>query len=465
MSKAVHDSISWAKDHNVQISDSIGISETHYAGWGIVAAGDISEDQIILKIPSELAFDLNSLLKHLNWILEQNEACAQIIKTALACAPSPTETLIIRAFMWGFSVLQSMGHHELLQFVEKYLNVLNTTDTLDVDENYDCSSDSLVQWQIDEKRSVHCDHDTFLEESPELLAHLSFEMAFRLHQAIKSRTLEIPHALDDDGEYEYQTRITLVPMLDFANHAFDYNAKFDVERDTDAIILKLTKHIKKGNEVFISYSSSQQADSFLKTYGFIPSDSIFTWRVPNLDSLLNSFKGTTEEKYTLISKWLQVRPEITFKMDNGAAEVVDGECRLPYLMIPKLTYFKNWCKEVSDITEDGYDVGQLLRLEADADIIPVETAYGVVFEDAYVSVPDILAQTWDESEVGVKELLRLTMEFLKKAIEHTLADDKAYLSHISNENQCLLKYFDHKARLLNCLLRMSPHSLLRPSYA
>lgn len=451
MLNVIEQSISWAKSEGAILSDEIEIKESALGGWGIFAKSDIDPDTTVLSVPPVLTFDIHSLLDHLSKILEQDQQCGDLIKHILSVLNFPVETLIIRSFMWGFAILMSKGHHKLLKSVEPYLKVLLTTQILDVDETEDCQCDDLIQQQINEKRLVRQHFDDLMEQVPELHPHLSFEDAFVIHQAIKSRTLDIPHALEeDDEEYEYQTQITMVPMLDFANHSSDLNARFDVDKLSETVILQTTNKVESGEEILISYSLSKLANTIFQTYGFLPSNGMYEWLIPFFDVQLNDFKHTENENYTLMGKWLHIEPQVEIGYQDDAALVEPG-CRLPYILIPGLSYFNNWRNEVADIEEDGHNVNNLSSLEMHASKIPLETAYGVLWNDAYVSVPNILLQTWEDSEDGLTRLNEMASSFLEQAIQRALDKDTEY-RHSHKENSLVSNYFDTKFQILTNLL-------------
>lgn len=95
----------------------------------------------------------------------------------------------------------------------------------------------------------------------------------QLYSAIKSRSLEIPQELESESD-DFIVDISLVPILDFANHHNKLrNAFFDVDRSTGDVLLLLEKDYCQGNdskiEIFISYSPVEEIFMFENTYGFV----------------------------------------------------------------------------------------------------------------------------------------------------------------------------------------------------
>mgnify|MGYP002803426866 FL=1 len=59
----------------------------------------------------------------------------------------------------------------------------------------------------------------------------------------------------------------LVPGVDFLNHSWDPNASSDWDEESGSIMVTATRHLKEGEEVFISYGSFSNPLLF-RTYGF-----------------------------------------------------------------------------------------------------------------------------------------------------------------------------------------------------
>lgn len=453
--------LEWASANDVAAHAAIEFRQSPLGGFGIFTTHSIPENSIVLRIPQQCTLDLTTLLQQVEKMKTKDESnqVALVMKLVLLSRANFTETAIIRSYMWGFAILQSMGHRLA---IEPYLEILKNTEVLKVDDSEN-DSDHLVQLQVLEKRRMREEHKELLQEL-EYAQYLSFETAYALHQAVKLRVLEIPHA---EGEDDYTTNITLVPMLDFANHAEKNNAVFDVDRRTEDVILRLRESVTSGSEVCISYSPTKDMEVFFRTYGFIPQTGVYKWRLPNLNCILNEVKHTSGENYQLIAKWLQIVPQLVIQV-NHTVSLDLSDFRLPLLLVPDLKYHESWRTEKEDLSElsDYYPgtVAQIIGLieaqEKDSDIIHgSDTAFGVVCNDAYISLSNILAQTWEDSEDGIELLIKLAIPPIQMAAKCALDDDaKAALRHCS---PAVSSYFKFKLRVLQKVLEFSFEDYLR----
>lgn len=446
--------LTWAQQRGASLSPSVAVDKSPVGGLGIITSQPIEEDAIVLRVPQRSTYDIQTLLQYTEELKKENDQVSKVVSNVLSLILSPTETTVIRGYIWSFAILQSMGVD--LKLISPYLDVLKTTEILDVDENLE-ALDSFVQWQIIQKKRVVLERTEIIKAHPDLAQHLSPETAFRLHQAVKSRVLEIPHPVEDET-YQFTTRVTLVPMLDFANHARDNNAVFDVDKSTGDVVLRAIHAIPKDAEVFISYSPSNDKGMFFKTYGFIPRDGEYEWVLPRFNDIVNTTKKTEDVDYTKMAKWLRIMPRLILTSSQGQVRVDLTESRLPLLMVPGLTYYSGWRTEKADIEEDEQDIEELIFEEENNPVIlSTETAYGVVYEDAYVSVPNILEQTWEDSENGIRELVELTKPLLKLAAETSKKADYTTLAAIATQYDStqLQSYFAAKHELLQHLLQLS----------
>lgn len=452
--------IAWARLQGASLDHRIKVELSLLGGLGIIATQDIPEDSIVLRVPQSSTYDIQTLLEYTEELKKQNEDVSKVINGVLTLISSPTETTVIRGYIWSFSILQSMGVS--MDLIKPYMDILLSTEIFDVEEDLELS-DSFVQWQINQKKRVIAEHTDIVRAHPELAQHLSPKDAFRLHQAVKSRVLEIPHALEGGEKYQFTTRVTLVPMLDFANHARDNNAVFDVDKETKEVILRVTRDVSKSTEICICYSPSNDMGMFFRTYGFIPSVGEYEWVLPNFNEIVNCTKNTENEDYLRMAKWLRVTPKVTLHASKEDVKVDLTESRLPLLMIPGLTYYAGWRNEKADIEEDEQDIEELIvEEEENGVILSTETAYGVVYEDAYVSVPNILEQTWEDSENGIRELVKLTIPLLTRAAEASKSADTTTLAAtaIQHDTQQMRNYFRVKHELLTHLLEHSTRDFI-----
>jgi hypothetical protein len=62
--------------------------------------------------------------------------------------------------------------------------------------------------------------------------------------------------------------LSLIPLIDLANHSSAPNAEVKFDRSTNAFSLFSTRQIQQGEEVFISYGPGRDNSSFVPLYGF-----------------------------------------------------------------------------------------------------------------------------------------------------------------------------------------------------
>ncbi|GEQ67494.1 hypothetical protein JCM33374_g1159 [Metschnikowia sp. JCM 33374] len=420
----------WACLRGIELHSSIDVRESSLGGLGIFTTSSVKEDSVVLRIPKRSVFDLKTLLELTESIKSKDDTnvASEIMNASLHSGGHASETIIIRSFIWGLTMVQQkelfLGEKDLDR-IDAYLRVLSTTPTLDIDESVD-DSDFLIQELVQEKKSVRKDYLRLVKEYPETEVLMEFSQAFQLHQAVKSRVLEIPQAEADSEDYEYSTNISLVPVLDFANHCHANNAVFDVDPLSEDVILRVTRSVEALEEVTISYDPENSVNKFLKTYGFIPErPRDFCWKIPGLNSLLKNANDGQEEDYMKIAKWLQVNPELTIHNDETGKVTLDAEnFRLPLLLIPGMTYYKDWFKEEVDIAEEfdepvegvGNIIDELKRQETCSPIvIGSETAFGVVWNDNYISIPNILEQTGTNNVPAIRLLATRAVEVVRTA--------------------------------------------------
>ncbi|CAK9437642.1 uncharacterized protein LODBEIA_P20200 [Lodderomyces beijingensis] len=233
-----------------------------------------SSDLELLRIPSQSVLNLGNLLKALNELKSRDRHFPQIdvheSKTIIGIlqALSPiSETTVIFAYILAFKVLILAGDKSQyfqsspLRKFDDYIEVLSTTQVLDP-----AVSPEFTQ-------SIREEYEHFTSEWDSSEKHLlTFEIFYQLLQAVRSRVLEIPRGIDGSSE-DFTTDVSLVPVLDFANHrsSGSHNAVFDVDRQTNDVVLRLLQVDESSKfEVTICYDVEDKTDDFFFTYGFNP---------------------------------------------------------------------------------------------------------------------------------------------------------------------------------------------------
>lgn len=465
--------LDWYQSRGIKLHSSIEVRDSLLGGLGIFANNVLDEDLVVLRVPKTSVFDLKTLFGLAEELKagDDSKTVSAILNAALHAGGHSSETIIIRSFLWGLAML--MGQKNLVENgvygqIEAYLHVLLSTPTLDINEEIE-TSDFLILDLVTEKNLVKKDYLNLVSEYPGTKSMLSFEHAFQLHQAIKSRVLEIPQAENGLNEYEYSTNITLVPVLDFANHSIKNNAVFDVDPVSNEVILRVVRKVEESEEITISYDPVNSVNKFIKTYGFIPAGPYtMDLEIPNINLILNEINDTTNEDYVKIAKWLQVPPILTVCTDTAGNLGLDAKSlRLPLLLIPDLTYYRHWTSEVSDIAEEfevsteievEQIIAELQRQEShEIVVVGADTAFGVTWHDNYVCISRILEQTGvSENHNQISVLALRTAATLRRTASRPRIPRSALA-----DSEVLDQYYGLKNDVLDKLMKMDETQLLK----
>lgn len=467
--------IQWVISRGVYIHLDVMVEPSQLGGLGLVGKSEIRADSIVLRIPQLFTFDLNTLLELTSVMKDSDKSgmVTRVINTVLASGPNFTETAIVRSYVWGLRILHNLSRSstlsvEGLDHIDQYLDILASTEILDVNTEED-DPDHLIQMQIKEKRKVKAEYDDLVDKLAEARSCLSFTEAFHLHQAVKSRVLEIPHAIEDverphtsDGEDEeeeesedFTTNVTLVPVLDFANHSHQNNAVFDVDRETGEVLLRTLRSINEGEEICISYSPTKSLHVFFRTYGFIPSSpGIYKWKIPHLSEIIGEQFGTAE-KYDLIARWLHIYPYLNILVSSSGVVSLDlADFRLPLLMIPGLQYDSTWPQKVNTAElshmyqgDNEEIIAQLRKQEETSEVVYASaTAYGVTWKGKDVMIDNLIEQACELSEDAVNELIQSVIPVLQSAIKRSIEEDEEIAKR--HDSTVLNSYYAFKKRVL-----------------
>ncbi|QPG74465.1 hypothetical protein FOA43_001795 [Brettanomyces nanus] len=292
--KGVDDSNYWVKSQvGAKFHDNLTVEKSSLGGLGLFYDGnEIDQDTEILRISSDCTLSIHQCMKIMNSGVDDKGTFAKtFIQKCLDfyCNGKVTESRILICYCISMEVLNRIEKLDSLKgtgFVRNYLKILLNTRV----SNVDCDSLSLLEYYKEEfkgnslfdsvyKQLINGDCEEFAKFiEVEALENvygevISAEEIQHLVTAIRSRILEIPRETESEGDFTID--ITLVPILDFANHDNDkVNAYFDVDRVNGDIILKLDKDKIKGSkgkhEVLISYSRIEDMNRFFLNYGFIP---------------------------------------------------------------------------------------------------------------------------------------------------------------------------------------------------
>lgn len=455
----------WAALQGIRLHEQVGIQESSVGGYGIISQAPLSENTIILRTPKTAVFDLSTCLTHKTRLEQSGLSCAAgILNLFLGCSESVSETLILRNYIWAFA---SLSHIMDILF-QPYLDVLETTQTLQLDESLS-HGDAFLEHQRSLHKAVERDYERAMATDIDMRRLLSFEQALQLHKAVVSRVLEIPTT--DDAAHvsnlpktetasgvhntseDFFANISLVPMLDFANHSAASVGVFDVDLASGDVILRLTQRVEALSEITISYDPLPSVTHFFGTYGFVPSDCVhFTWPIDNLDQAFSEITGR-KQPILLIAKWLQVVPAVTMTFTEDKF-LLDIHPRFPALLIEGLEYYAQWSTETADLEEEFptqpvvQTIAQLRHHELSSPIVPArETAFGVLYKDVYVSIPYLMEQTGNSAKTD-PEIVNGTALLIRRAAQVSVEG----LDSVQEALVGIMQYRTAKKRFLEKLL-------------
>lgn len=463
---------SWIKETlKIKCHENLYIGLSKLGGSGLFLSkphGDLADDLLIARIPNGAIFDYISLLKILNRlkeipVSEGFGSCADIIIELLKSMNPTTETEILCAYFVGFKICflrrkeMHKSHMEVLDPIEPYVELLSKTPVLTVPENNIQSDPFVSRLKLIEEK----EHGTYeaLNLQLSISQYFGYEVFHHILAAVRSRVLEIPHENKEKGEInlkeigkeekeekncdDYYTNISLVPLLDFANHLdqLTSNAYYDIDRDNGDILLKL-KHFdvsKDEVEVTISYSREEHIQDFIRTYGFIPKSGkdyqLLELFIPDdiCDQVMNDLKGTAGVPYRRMMKWLRILPVLYLIGRGDEIYISFSQSRLPLIFLHDLKYHSDWptrARELLATTEDNLDEAthrdeyvRLLEMqENEYDTINGIDNAAVSIEGMYPSSEE-LANFCEAHEDIYASLLVQCFEFAKRAITLMNSDD------------------------------------------
>ncbi|VEU20203.1 DEKNAAC101032 [Brettanomyces naardenensis] len=259
-------------------------------GLGLFYTGPTDRDITLLSVPSNFTLSIYQCKRIMDsGIGEDGQFAKNFIQKCLSfyCTGKVTESRILICYCISMLALDKVGKLKSLEaanFVPEYLQVLLKTTV----DNIDFDNKSLLEFYKEEFQGNSLLNSVYLEltngDAEEFAKFIRKELKDddcisgvqiqQLITAIRSRILEIPRS-DHGDEDNFVTDITLVPLLDFSNHDnYKVSAYFDVDRKNSDVLLKLdhNKFSKEAEdeEIFISYSKTEDINRFFLNYGFIP---------------------------------------------------------------------------------------------------------------------------------------------------------------------------------------------------
>lgn len=481
--------IQWIKDEKINFHSNLTIEESKLGGIGLFFTPSenpeyADSDFEVLQIPRESSFCLDTLMKPLEEIKERDATVfpgtvplkeSELVINLLNSMEPANETHIILTYFFAFKIIRNfrLKHPKIsyyakspLRKLDTYLDILCNTFTIKYPEHED-SNDEFITRYIEMSEKLKLDYDSVIEQLKILHREdndtdidfgelFPFEDCYQIYQAVRSRVLEIPRSLKQDeidelaheiennfadlsicldenakkiipfkSNEDFVIDISLVPILDFVNHCHLNNAYFDIERESDSIVLKLKRddiiNYKEKFEVTISYKPEDNIKDFMFTYGFQPQ------MLTSGDYQLFELKLQNLNKYIpdgeLLCKWLKILPQIQFVFNKDEVYLNMFSNNLPLLFIDGISYNKDWLDDLlshfikfNDIPEsydtkiNGEELTNLfLFQEKKNDFINGVDPVGVKYKDS--TLPN-LSSILEVTQADFDELINKTIQFV-----------------------------------------------------
>ncbi|KAK6461305.1 cytochrome c methyltransferase [Scheffersomyces coipomensis] len=573
--------VDWIEDNKITYHPQLSINKSKLGGIGLFFNNDVKEelekeeDLIILTIPESCTFDYMNLLEVLKEIKIRDQTFpdieikeGELIVNLLEIIEPTKETEILICYFVSMKILKEIQNVNSIYYKQSplrkfdiYLDILLNTKILTypkIDKNDKVlesiiNMDSFIKNHIQRCQYLKFDYDSYVGELNVLYDHdinfeeyiIPFETYYQIVQAVRSRSLEIPHEhqeiieqvqaiekdvsqlneqselngnvtledlvnglhVDDKEESsnngeavessadDYYTNVTLVPILDFANHTHHNNSYFDIDRSNKDIVLKLKREAlnkwkqtnEKRFEITINYSPIESIQNFITTYGFIPIEKDPQDKYFQLYELQLINSNKYYPHITEMFKWLRILPQIQIVFNQDEVYFNFNDNKLPIVFAKGISYNSEWRKDAipkfklfNDIPID-YDIDddKILRIlnqqETEFDVIngiePIGIKYqGKIIED----VNEVFEKVNDDKEV-YDQLILNSIEFiiyhvndklkvLKENID-TLVQSQYDRDSNDSFNQMMINYFNLQIKIFNIAIskfKKDPHSLILP---
>lgn len=467
------------KDNFIKVHPGLTIGSSKLGGIGLFfnqEKDDGANDDILARIPKDATFDYMNLLEILEGLKEsekEQEAEGEevtessIITAVLKSVQPANETEILTCYFIGLRIcynrryLREIKTETPLSKFDPYLNVLAHTEVLGLPEEDIDYEDEFIRKLKAKAERLHEEYNELIDDLAHVHPRLTFEEYYQLCGAVKSRVLEIPHG--SETEEDYYANITLIPLLDFANHlnTSQNHAYFDVDKSSNDVLLKLNRlRMPQGVfEITISYSTTESIQNFIETYGFVPQSDDFQlleYRISpdvcnhHINEIMNN---TSEQPYNKIMKWLRILPQFQLVRSSEDIFVNLFSNSLPLIFIDGLKYYDEWIenayesfKEFNEIELSHEEFTQsvlpmLQHQESDYDFINAIGQIGVVCNNEFPTQESILQVSNYDSDEAFQLLITVCNAFIVK-VAHTVLDAKPPSSSPNSFSQMTSCYYE-----------------------
>lgn len=251
---------------------------------------------------------------------------------------------------------------------------------------------------------------------------------------------------------DFHVNVTLVPILDFANHVYNNNSYFDVDLNTQDVILKIKSEYVKNSEfeVTINYDKIELIDNFITNYGFIPS-------LYGSDhyQLFNLEIDVEDDSFNRIKRWMGILSEVQLVYGGDDEEVYINLGDYPLLFARGLEYSDEWEREEGQ-DEDGVEYIKQLESECEA----IEGISPVMIKYNGNDIGEDIEEFKNQLQIRDFEKIKAIESVIECANRYipllNPTDGESNFDIVTNEYKKLLK------KILNKLILKDPRSLSVP---
>ncbi|ODQ81452.1 hypothetical protein BABINDRAFT_159739 [Babjeviella inositovora NRRL Y-12698] len=429
----------WISSSGVTHHEQLSIHQSVLGGTGLFLTMNslsTNKDIELLRIPASTTYNLASCMSILKDVTRLEDSCAafayresSVIKFFLKNLAPTSELAILQAYFQAFVMLNQL--HRWIKTSKtapkEFVDLLNLSPVRKVDlytevlagvevPTIDSDKPEVLQLalQVFGNKSVIANithvlyqshmhasliealakDETFNGIGVDIFDILPLERFHQINAAVKSRILEIPEEIESKSD-DFLTNVTLVPLLDFANHSNGdkLNAYFDIDRVSGDVLLKFdAEKLSDGEvEVCITYTKNEDVAKVFMNYGFVPQLS----QAPSVYELYfdeEILLGMNMEYPTGLLKWLKVMP-CAQVIETESGTLVDLQGDFFPVLFSGLKYNIDWCVE----TFGDLEAVQYYESEC-GDVVPNLVHKAVTRGDTFISSGAELWETLTETE-------------------------------------------------------------------
>lgn len=314
--------VQWLKDNEVNFSDKVEIKDLRSAGQGraLIAIDDIALDEDLFKLPQKVFINAknNSLIKEYPDLEEK-----------VLDLPQWEALILVLVYEWQVKGEDSKW--------APYFNILPIGDS----ENYEF--DQLVFWSEDEinrlkpsyitKRIGKASAEAFLQKVRDIATSFGIDIFKEISQSDLHRAaaLIMSYSFDvekgnghDQDEYDEPDSPdvrnssyikSMLPLADTLNaNTNHHNAS--LIQDNESLVMRSIKPIKKGQQIYNTYSDHPNAE-ILRRYGYVePEGSTADFGEVSLDLIKSYFVESTSLLATNVEDIISILLEIQEEEDE-----------------------------------------------------------------------------------------------------------------------------------------------------